>query len=103
MGRVYKKQYTMPAPRGAEIVEHEGRLIAHWKLRNGQVRSAEVVNCQKGQVRVRGKSRYFIANYRNGDGQVVETATNTRFSSHHRHWPLSTPLLKATTSVEPLM
>ncbi|MBI1826508.1 MAG: hypothetical protein HYR83_08990 [Planctomycetes bacterium] len=73
---VYKKQYTMPVPRGAEITERNGRRVAHWRLRNGQLRSGEVVDCQDGKLRVRGQSRLFIARYRDGSGHVVNIATN---------------------------
>jgi len=75
---VYRKAYTMPIPRGAEIVERDGQRIARWRLRNGQPRSAEVVDCQDGRVRVRGQSRLYMARYRDGDGQVVEIATNCK-------------------------
>jgi len=68
----------MPAPAGAELVERDGIRFARWRLRNGQPRSAEVVDCQDGRVRVRGQSRYYIARYRDGLGQVVEIATTCR-------------------------
>lgn len=78
MGMVYRKQYTMPVPRGAEVVEQDGRRIARWRLRNGQLRSGEVVDCQDGKLRVRGQSKLYMARYRDGAGQVVEVATNCK-------------------------
>jgi integrase len=78
MGMVYRKSYTMPVPRGAEILEHNGQRIARWRLRNGQVRSGEVVDCKDGKLRVRGQSRSYIARYRDGRGEVVEVATNCK-------------------------
>ncbi|MCC7291463.1 MAG: site-specific integrase [Phycisphaerales bacterium] len=75
---VYRKAYTMPVPPGAEITERDGQRIARWRLRNGQLRTAEVVNCEDGLIRVRGQSRYYLARYRDGDGQVVEVATGAK-------------------------
>jgi integrase len=75
---ILRKSYTMPIPPGAEITERDGQRIARWRLRNGQVRSAEVVDCQDGKVRVRGQSRLYMARYRDGSGQVVEVATNCK-------------------------
>jgi len=78
MGMIYRKQYTMPIPRNAVITEAEGQRIARWRLRNGQLRSAEVVDCQDGRTRVRGQSKFYTARFRDGSGQVVEIATNCR-------------------------
>ncbi|MFH1110132.1 MAG: site-specific integrase [Planctomycetota bacterium] len=78
MGMIFKKAYTMPIPVGAEIAERDGRRIARWRLRNGQPRSAEVVDCKDGKLRVRGQSRLYMARYRDGNGQVVEVATNCK-------------------------
>jgi hypothetical protein len=75
---ILRKSYTMPIPPGAENTERDGVRIARWRLRNGQLRSAEVVNCQDGKRRVRGQSRYYMARYRDGTGAVVEIATNCR-------------------------
>jgi integrase len=78
MGTILRKQYTMPLPAGAEIVECAGQKIARWRLRNGQARSAEVVGCQDGIVRVRGQSKSYMARYRDGAGRMVEVATGCR-------------------------
>ena len=78
MGMIYRKQYTMPIPRGAEVVERDGQRVARWRLRNGQLRSGEVVDCEDGKLRVRGRSKFFVARYRDGSGQVVEFATNCK-------------------------
>ncbi len=71
---IYRKQYTMPIPRGAEIVERAGQRVARWRLRNGQLRSAEVVDCKDRKLRVRGRSRLYMARYRDGSGETVEVA-----------------------------
>lgn len=78
MGHVYRKQYTMPVPKGAQIVEADGRRVARWKLRNGRFRTAEVVQAQDGSIRVHGRSSNFMARYRDGHGQIVESATGCR-------------------------
>lgn len=78
MGMVFKKSYTMPVPGGAEIVERDGQRFARWRLRNGQQRSAEIVDCQDGKTRVRGQSKYFIARFRDGSGEIVEERTTCK-------------------------
>ncbi len=78
MGMIFQKCYTMPIPPGAEITERDGRRIARWRLRNGQPRAAELVDCKDGKLRVRGQSRLYMARYRDGSGQVVEVATNCK-------------------------
>ena len=78
MGMIYRKQYTMPIPPGAEIKDHDGKRFARWRLRNGQLRSAEVVDGKDGKIRVRGQSRLYMARYRDGSGQVVDVATNCK-------------------------
>jgi len=78
MGMILKKPYTMPIPPGAEIVTRNGKRIARWRLRNGQPRSAEVVDSKDGRVRVRGETREYMARYRNGNGHVVEVPTGCK-------------------------
>ena len=79
MGMIYRKAYTMPVPAGAEIVEQGAQRIARWRLRNGQLRSAEVVeDCKDDKLRVRGQSRFFMARYRDGSGRTVEISTNCK-------------------------
>jgi len=78
VGMIYRKQYTMPLPIGAEIVERDGQRIARWRLRNGQLRSAEVVDSANGKLRVRGQSKFHMARYRDARGDVVEVSTNCK-------------------------
>ncbi len=78
MGMVYHKQYTMPIPPGAEITERDGQRVARWRLRNGQLRSAEVVDGKDGKLRVRGRSRLYMARYRDGRGETVEVSTGCK-------------------------
>ncbi|HSR73106.1 MAG TPA: site-specific integrase, partial [Kiloniellales bacterium] len=51
---------------------------ARWRLRNGQQRSAEVVDCQDGKLRVRGQSKLYMVRYRDGRGEMVEVATGCK-------------------------
>lgn len=76
MGMVFRKRYTMPLPPGAVVTDLGGKRIARWHMRNGQLRSAEVVDCRDGKVRVRGQTRCYVARYRDGHGQIVEVPTN---------------------------
>jgi len=85
MSTVYRKAYTMPVPAGAQIVERDGVRVARWRLRNGKIRSAEVVDHRNGDIRVRGRSAYFTAKYRDSSGQIVEVSTNCRDETAARH------------------
>ncbi len=78
MGMIVRKPYTMQLPPGAEVAEQDRRRVAHWRLRNGQRRSAEVVEGKDGTVRVRGRSRYYTIRYRDGGGHLVEVATRCK-------------------------
>jgi len=68
----------MPIPRGAEVEDRDGVRVARWRLRNGQWRSGEVVECKDGKTRVRGQSQFYVARYRDGGGQVVEVPTGCK-------------------------
>ncbi len=78
MGMLYRKQYTMPIPPGATVTERDGKRVARWRLRNGQLRTAVVVDCQDGRIRVRGQSRFYMARFRDGNGEIVEVATECK-------------------------
>jgi integrase len=78
MGRIFRKGYTQPVPPGAEIGERDGVPIARWRLRNGRLRTAEVVECADGRTRVRGRSKFYCLRYRDAGGRMVEVATRCR-------------------------
>ena len=78
MGQVFKKRYTMPIPPGADVAVRDAQRIARWRLRNGQHRTAEVVDCADGKLRVRGQSKFYLARYRDGNGQIVDVKTKCR-------------------------
>ncbi len=78
MGMILRKQYTMPIPPGAKITERGGQRVAYWRLRNRQLRSGEVIDGRDGKLRVRGRSRFYMARYRDGSGEIVEVATGCK-------------------------
>ncbi len=93
MGCIFRKSYTAPLPPDADIVEQGGKRIARWRLKNGKMRSGEVVDSADGRVRVRGQSRQYWARYRDGGGQTVEILTGCKdeiaaravLTQHERH------------------
>ncbi len=78
MATVHRKAYTMPLPKRAQIIERDGVRIARWRLRNGKLRTAEVVDGQDGTIRVRGRSAFYTAKYRDGSGETIELSTGCR-------------------------
>ncbi len=86
MANVVRKAYTMPVPPGAEIVEQRGKRIARWRVRNGQLRTGEVLQAADGSLRVRGRSPVYTARFRNADGVVVEVSTGCRDETAARAW-----------------
>jgi integrase len=65
----------MPLPRNAEIVERDGERVAVWRLKNGKARSAEVVEGRRGELRARGRSKYFTAQFRDSSGRYAAVLT----------------------------
>lgn len=78
MGFVYRKPYTTPVPASAEIIARDGRRQARWRLRNGRMQTAEVVEGSDGRLRIRGRSSVYTARFRDGGGRVVEVSTGCR-------------------------
>ncbi|MBL8880255.1 MAG: hypothetical protein JNG88_14165 [Phycisphaerales bacterium] len=59
MATVIKKAYTMPLPAGAELFDQDGKRMARWRLRNGKLRCAEVIDGANGKPRARGRSTFY--------------------------------------------
>ncbi len=78
MAFVYRKPYTMPLPASAELIERDGQRLARWRLRSGRTRTAEIVDGADGRPRVRGRSAFYTARYRDANGQSVEASTGCR-------------------------
>ena len=69
MGTVFKKQYTKPLPKGAEVLTQEGKTIARWKPAKGRHRDS---TCRQGQGRLaanpqEGRDLYSQVPQRAGD------------------------------------
>ena len=73
MGMIFKKAWTAPVPSAAEITERNGNRFARWRLRNGEIRTAEIVEGGSAKFRYRGQTRNYWARYRDGTARVVET------------------------------
>ena len=78
MGTVFKKQYTKPLPKGAEVLTQEGKTIARWKPAKGRTATAPVARGKDGSLRILKKAATYTAKFRNGQGIVVEKATGCR-------------------------
>ena len=78
MGTVFKKQYTKPLPKGAEVLTQEGKTIARWKPAKGRTATAPVARGKDGSLRILKRAATYTAKYRNGQGIVVEKATGCR-------------------------
>ena len=78
MGTVFKKQYTKPLPKGAEILTQEGKTIARWKPAKGRTATAPVARGKDGSLRILKKAATYTAKFRNGQGIIVEKATGCR-------------------------
>ncbi|MBX3356725.1 MAG: hypothetical protein KF724_13605, partial [Phycisphaeraceae bacterium] len=78
MSTVFRKAWTSPLPPGAEVVTVRGSPTARWRLRNGTLRTAEVLTDARGRVRIRGRTAAFVAKYRDGSGVWTEVPTGCK-------------------------
>ena len=78
MGMIFKKAWTAPVPLAAEITNRNGKRIARWRLRNGKLRTNEIVESSNGQLRYRGQTQNYWARYRDGAGRIVEVTTGCK-------------------------
>src|SRR5262245_2580034 len=78
MAFLLKKSWTAPLPRGAEIVMIDGVRMARWRLRNGQPRTAEVLDGADGRPRIRGQTKAFTLRYCDPNGVWRERPTKCR-------------------------
>jgi len=78
MGTVFRKAWTSPLPPGADVVSVRGCPTARWRLRNGTLRTAEVLTDARGRVRIRGRTATFVAKFRDGAGVIVEIPTGCK-------------------------
>ncbi len=78
MATVYKKTYTKPLPDDAELFTRKGERVARWKDAKGKRRTAKVTTGKDGSARIIIEAATWTAKYRNGAGQIVETATGCK-------------------------
>lgn len=84
MGSVFKKVVTRPLPAGAEIITRKGVRLARWQNRKGKLQTAPLTTRTDGAQRIRESSGTYFARYRDGNGFVVEIATECRDESAAR-------------------
>lgn len=72
-----KKTWSAPLPRGATVEAVNGTRIATWLTRSGEARSAEVIDGARGP-RIRGRTRGYVARYRDAQGVMQERSTGCR-------------------------
>ena len=68
---IFRKQYTMPIPPGAQITERDGKHVARWRLRNGQVRTGEIGDGKDGTPRLGRATRAHVARHRQRHGRAA--------------------------------
>src|ERR1043165_2542181 len=77
MGTVFKKTFTKPLPKEAELFTRGGKQYARWKVK-GKTRKAVVTASKDGQARILIEARTCTAKYRDGSGIIQEVATGCR-------------------------
>ncbi len=87
MSTVFKKQFTMSLPEGAEIFarkatgedgEEVSITFARWKDRTGKRREGRITEGKDGSRRVRVEAATWTAKYRDGAGIVREVSTGCK-------------------------
>jgi integrase len=78
MGAVYKKTFTKPLPKNAEIITRKGERLARWTDSKGRKRTAPVTTGTGGTLRIAIVARTYTAKFRDGSGFVREVATGCR-------------------------
>src|SRR5262249_8702882 len=78
MGTVFRKTFTKPIPKGADISERKGRRTARWRDRRGRLRMELVTVGKDGTDRLLIQTGPYYAKYRDGQGNVCEVATGCR-------------------------
>jgi integrase len=68
MASIFRKTYTQPLPKRAEIVERRGRQMVMWIDRRGQKQFDEITTGKLGQIKIIRESPTWFARYRDADG-----------------------------------
>jgi integrase len=77
---IYRKTYTKPLPKAAEVYEEDGQRYAHWTDRNGRKQKARVTTGRDGSERVLKQSSTLTVKTRDADGvvRVVNSGCRTK-------------------------
>ncbi len=78
MSTVYKKQFTMRLPEGAEVFTRGGAEWARWKDRTGKRREGRITTGKDGSRRVLCEAATWTAKYRDGARVVREVSTGCK-------------------------
>jgi integrase len=68
MATVFRKTYTQPLPKHAEIVERRGRRMVMWFDRRGRRKYDDLTTGKHGQPKIIRHSPTYFARYRDADG-----------------------------------
>ena len=85
MATVYRRSYTMPMPKNAEIIERSGKTIAQWIDAHGKKQTEQTTVGRKGQLKIIRYAPTFWAQYRDADGRMVVESTGCRDKQAARH------------------
>lgn len=85
MATVYRRTYTAPLPKGAEIIERGGQQMAQWIDARGKKHTDKVTTGRGGQYKILRSAPMYWAQYRNADGEMVVESTGCRDLQAARH------------------
>lgn len=85
MATVYRRSYTMPMPKNAELIKRGDKTIAQWIDARGKKHSESTTVGRKGQLKVIRYAPTYWAQYRDADGQMVVESTDCRDKQAARH------------------
>ncbi len=68
MASMFRKTYTQPLPKHAEIVERRGRQMVMWIDRRGRKQYDEITTGRQGQIKIIRESPTWFVRYRDADG-----------------------------------
>jgi len=85
MATVYKRSYTMPMPKDAELIERDGETLAQWVDARGKKHTEQTTTGRKGQLKVIREAPTFWAQFRDADGRMVVESTGCRDKQAARH------------------
>ena len=78
MATVFRKTYTQPMPKDAEIVTRRGKRVATWIDRKGKRQIREITTKKNGEVCLCRKTATYLAQYRDGEGRLITRTTGCR-------------------------